>query len=420
LAATVEVSAGWALGLGLSVLAVASLAVMVPVRRASAEDGDDSVSRPGRSRWLGPVLAVAARRGVAAGIVCAAFVAGLIVGRVPRVAEPIAAGVARVEAVVRRVDHRVRGVTSDVVVVAGERVADRAAIRRGARVRVVGAELPLGARVKLLAAITPLVPYRNPTPHPKWPGIAPPDARAQIPRGARARVIARDVWAEGMQGARGAVRAALDRTLAPDVAGVARALVLGDGDAVDPASEEAVRGAGLAHVLAVSGLHVTILVGLIVWALRRALLYVPAIASRVDPQRVAAALGIPIVLAYAAFAGGEPSAWRAAVTAAIAWALVAAARRPHPLSVAAAALIVLTATAPHEATRPALLLSILATAAVLTTTRRGAASSAARSARGLDELDGPKRQWHAVASLVRDGLALSLRTTIATAPSPKS
>ena len=158
---------------------------------------------------------------------------------------------------------------------------------------------------------------------------------------------------------------------------------------------DAVRGAGLAHVLAVSGLHVSLIAGLMVVAIRRALPFVSFVATRWDPARVAAAVGVPLALSYAAFAGGAPSAWRAAVTAAIAWGLVALGRRPSAVAVALTAGLVLGALAPGEAARPSFVLSILATTAVVTTV--------------MPNERGP-RAWLAA------GLAVSARTTVATAP----
>ena len=131
-----------------------------------------------------------------------------------------------------------------------------------------------------------------------------------------------------------------------------------------PSRQLAFRAAGLTHVLAVSGMHVTIVVGAILFVLLR-LLRRSAIASRVDPARVAHGIAAPLALVYAELAGGAPSAWRAAATAALAWSLRAAGRKPDAIGTSALAVIVFAALDPVSAMRPAFVLSIAATAAVL-------------------------------------------------------
>lgn len=237
----------------------------------------------------------------------------------------------------------------------------RRAVR--ARARVAGIAARPGDRVALEAELRPHAAFRNPSPHPDWPVIEPV---AWVGR-ARETTLVRTpagMLARLSTAIRDRARRALERTLAPPTRGIALALVLGDGDAVDDTSAERVRAAGLTHVLAVSGMHVTVVVGALLYLLRRALRR-PWIAARCDPSRVAHALAVPLALAYAELAGGSPSAWRAATTAAIAWSLRAAGRRPRALATSALAAITLALVDPASAMRPAFLLSIAATAAVL-------------------------------------------------------
>jgi competence protein ComEC len=304
-------------------------------------------------------------------------------------------GMARLEAVVETVrpghDGRTR---SRIRVVHGTRLEDGAAIAAGTRLWASPQPLPAGARVQLLAKLTPRLPFRNPSPHPELPAPFPTVGRAFVPGPDAVRVLQRPATLAWMDRARGHVRDALTGTLQPGHAGVARALVLGEGGAVLDADRQRVRGAGLAHLLAVSGLHVAILAGFGVLLMRWLLLHTP-VAERTDPLRVAAAGGIPLALGYAAFAGGASSAWRAAITASIAWGLIAAGKRPGATAVAALAVLVLSVGAPDRVLSPGLLLSVVATAAVLTTARP--------TQRGFGA-------WLATA------FAISTRTTLATAP----
>jgi competence protein ComEC len=142
-------------------------------------------------------------------------------------------------------------------------------------------------------------------------------------------------------------------------------------------------------------MHVTLLAGLSVWLLRRALLHWQWLAERYDVPRLAAGLGIPLALSIAAFTGGAPSGWRASITTGIAWTVAACGRKPDALAVSAAACLLFGIITPVDALRPAFLLSIAATAALI-----GQPAAMGGSA------------WNALQALGN----LNLRTTLATAP----
>ena len=258
----------------------------------------------------------------------------------------------------------------------------------GSRIRVRGVAWPEGSDVRTTLTLSAPAGFRNLTPHPRWPTLDPfaADARAL----AHAPLPTRSLHAL-IGRARARLRGALLATLDEPACGVARALLLGD-LALDEDSAGEVRDAGLSHVLAVSGMHVTLLVGALVRMLRALLLRVERLAARHDVGRIAAAVGVPLALVYAPLAGGAPSAWRAALTAAMLWSLEAAGRRPDPVQVTAAAVLAFAAWSPGEILRPAFLLSIGATIAVLT-----------------PEPDAQARPLRALA-------ALSLRAALCTAP----
>ncbi len=312
-------------------------------------------------------IALTTSRWAAWALAFAAFVAGLSTRVIEGGPVPVA-GLARLVVDVTRVDHGAGATTCDVVVVSGERVDDRQPILAGSRLMTGPVALPLGARVEVLAQIKLQQPFRNPSPHPALPDPRATQARAWLSASAGVRVLAQAPWWRAIDRARGAVRAALVATLPANAAGVARALVLGEGRAVDPTDAQDVRAAGLSHVLAVSGLHVTLVVGALVGLLRWLLLWTP-LALRVEVRRIACAIGIGVVLLYAPFSGGSASAWRAAVTAALAWALVAAGRRPNPAAITAAAALLLSAITPAEIWNAGFVLSIVATAALVSIPR---------------------------------------------------
>ncbi len=187
------------------------------------------------------------------------------------------------------------------------------------------------------------------------------------------------------------VRARLVEGLPAEVSAVARALVLGDGSALPNDLRRRIADVGLAHLFAVSGLHIALVSGTLVRLLRW---FLCGLLVRADPSRVAAALGVPITLLHAVLAGGAPSAWRAAMTAAITWTIVVFNRRPSAAAVTGAAALLLSAPDPTMATRPAFLLSIVSTSAIL-------ASPTVRSGR---------LRW------LRSASTISARTLVATTP----
>ncbi len=92
----------------------------------------------------------------------------------------------------------------------------------------------------------------------------------------------------------------LDNTFPKDTAGFAKALLLGDRSGIDYETNTAFKESGISHVIAVSGLHVSILFGLVylITARRRFL---------------TALIGIPAVFLFAAVTGFSPSITRASI-----------------------------------------------------------------------------------------------------------
>lgn len=125
---------------------------------------------------------------------------------------------------------------------------------------------------------------------------------------------------------RARVRRRIDATFDPDVGPMARALVLGESD-LAPEDDRAFRASGLSHLLAVSGMHLVLVLALGVRVLEGALRRVERVAARMDVGRLSAATGIPIAWMYAELAGAGGSTLRAAWMATAALAARALGRR---------------------------------------------------------------------------------------------
>ncbi|MBM2577016.1 ComEC/Rec2 family competence protein [Jannaschia sp. Os4] len=165
------------------------------------------------------------------------------------------------------------------------------------------------------------------------------------------------------------VRAALTdhlRTSMPGQGGaVAAAIVTGDRAALDPATVQALRDSNLAHLLAISGLHMGLLAGLVFWVVRASLSLWPHAALRWPVKGIAAAVALPVAFAYLHVSGMGVATQRAFVMTAVVLGAVLLGRRALTLrGVALAALIVL-ALMPEALTGPGFQMSFAATAALV-------------------------------------------------------
>ncbi|HSI02914.1 MAG TPA: DNA internalization-related competence protein ComEC/Rec2, partial [Myxococcota bacterium] len=104
---------------------------------------------------------------------------------------------------------------------------------------------------------------------------------------------------------------ALMSRLSADHAAVARGLVMGDRGGLGAADREAWADAGLAHLLAVSGMHVTMVVVAIGAAVRFLVGRVPGLVERCSLLPVVALVALPAALLFCAWSASPASAVRA-------------------------------------------------------------------------------------------------------------
>ncbi len=98
-----------------------------------------------------------------------------------------------------------------------------------------------------------------------------------------------------------------------DRAALVSALAVGERGGVSRDLADAFSTAGLAHLLAISGLHLAVAVLLLVWLLRRLFGLIPAVNGRISPKRLSAILAVPATVFYVALIGAPASAVRAGV-----------------------------------------------------------------------------------------------------------
>ncbi|TMJ19254.1 MAG: ComEC family competence protein [Alphaproteobacteria bacterium] len=124
--------------------------------------------------------------------------------------------------------------------------------------------------------------------------------------------------------------------------GIAAALATGDQYGIPDADAEAMRRSGLAHLLSVSGLHLTAVVGAVMLLTLRLLALSPALALRYRLVLAAAAAGALAGIAYTLLTGAEVPTVRSCIAALLVLAGIALGREALTLRlVAVGALVVL-------------------------------------------------------------------------------
>lgn len=128
-----------------------------------------------------------------------------------------------------------------------------------------------------------------------------------------------------------------------EVGAFAAAVVTGDRSAISKATLEDLRHSNLAHLLAISGLHMGLLVGFIFAVARLAFALVPAVGMRLPAKKLSALVALTAAAGYLTLSGGNVATERAFIMAAVALVAVMLDRRVISLrAVAVAAMIVLT------------------------------------------------------------------------------
>jgi len=166
-----------------------------------------------------------------------------------------------------------------------------------------------------------------------------------------------------------AVRWALTRriveALGVEEGGLAAAMTTGHDAFIPPSQVDALRVAGLAHIISISGLHMAIVGGFVFAAVRLLIAAWPWLALRINGKKTAAVLALSAVVFYLILSGSPPPAERSAITAAVAFGAILVDRQAislHALALAAMAVLLLQ---PEAVTQPGFQMSFAATAALV-------------------------------------------------------
>lgn len=147
--------------------------------------------------------------------------------------------------------------------------------------------------------------------------------------------------------------------------GFASALACGDRSFMRPGDAEALRNTGLAHLLAISGLHLSVVGGLVFLLSRRALVLIEPLALRIPVQKPAAVIAFFACLAYLIISGSSVSTQRAFSMAAIVFAAIVFDRSAISLRTFAIALLAVVLLQPESVVTPGFQMSFAATGALV-------------------------------------------------------
>ncbi|MGD8873509.1 MAG: DNA internalization-related competence protein ComEC/Rec2 [Gammaproteobacteria bacterium] len=123
-----------------------------------------------------------------------------------------------------------------------------------------------------------------------------------------------------------------------------RALTIGDRSAISPRDWDILRNTGTSHLMAISGLHISLAAGLMFWLVRFLWAHAGRLAEVIPARKVAALMAIAAALLYAMLAGFGIPARRAVVMVTVFMLAVVFNRRSSPgpaLSLAAVATLLL-------------------------------------------------------------------------------
>ncbi len=192
-------------------------------------------------------------------------------------------------------------------------------------------------------------------------------------------------------------RAALDRyrndltaRIAAAIGGqkgaVAAALVTGKRGLIDEETNEALRAAGIYHVVSISGLHMAIAAGLVFWLLRTGFALAGGPALRGPAKKWAACGAMVAAVAYAVFAGGDVATVRAMIMTLVFFSAVLADRQVVSMRNLAITAVLLLLVQPEALFGPGFQMSFAAVAALVAFYER---IPGMPSARTTEDADGP-------------------------------
>ncbi len=157
----------------------------------------------------------------------------------------------------------------------------------------------------------------------------------------------------------------ITRALPGAAGGIAAALMTGERGRIPEDTMEAMRAAGLAHLLAISGLHIGLVTGILFFGLRALLALFPALALNWPIKKWAAGAALAGAFAYMLLTGATVPTQRAFLMAALVLGAVMLDRSALSMRLVAFAAVVVLLISPASLTGPSFQMSFAAVAALI-------------------------------------------------------
>ena len=145
----------------------------------------------------------------------------------------------------------------------------------------------------------------------------------------------------------------------------AAAIMTGDRSGMGQSSLDALRASNLAHLLAISGLHMGLLTGFVFAVIRYGLALLPWVALRWPTKKIAAVAALVVGAFYLALSGGNVATERAFIMVAVVLVAVLLGRRALTLRAVAIAAVIVLVWQPEALTGPGFQMSFAATVALI-------------------------------------------------------
>jgi len=146
---------------------------------------------------------------------------------------------------------------------------------------------------------------------------------------------------------------------------IAAALITGQRGGISAKTNEALRLAGLAHILAISGLHMAMVTGLVLLLCRLVLSFFTNFSSHYPPKKIAASIALIASFFYLLLSGADVAAQRSFIMMAIMLLAVLCDRAAITMRNLALAAMVTLIFMPHQIMGPSFQMSFSATAALI-------------------------------------------------------
>ncbi len=181
----------------------------------------------------------------------------------------------------------------------------------------------------------------------------------------RAQAAERGDWRHWIFTQRMTLSQAVQTAMPGETGAFAAAIMTGDRSGMGQDTLQALRASNLAHLLAISGLHMGLLTGFVFALIRYGLALIPAVALRFATKKLAAICAIIVGALYLALSGGNVATERAFIMVSVMFVAILLDRRALTLRAVAMAAILVLFLHPEALLGPGFQMSFAATTALV-------------------------------------------------------